>query len=176
MEKKIREEGVRKIYVERFLDHLTETLAIELFAAETYPQYAQQARDTEIRRKLKEFGADSDRHRAMVSDLIAELGGRPSMMKELAAATLAWGKGFIDLRRRGRLGTLRNLEDLLLVEYRDRSSWEVVKAVGEATGDRRIIDAADKVLPDEEKHVNWLHERVIDLVRETMVAVHLEIK
>ncbi len=176
MQERVQEEPRYRIDVERFVDHLSETLSIELFAAETYLQYAQQTQDLEIRRTLQEFSADSDRHRVIVSNLIADLGGRPNRLKEIATTTLAWGKGFMDISRRGRLGMLRNLQDLLMAEYKDHASWDMIKAVGEATNDQRVIEAANKVLPDEQKHVDWLHGKVVDLAKETMIAVHPEVR
>lgn len=153
---------------ERVIDYLNALLAIEMFASETYPQYAEQTGDPEIRKTLAEFGRDSDRHRSVVSDLIVELGGRPSALRQLGATSLAWGMGLTTAVRRGRFGDFQNLQDLLYAEYRNRFHWYVLRAIAEATGDRRIAGAVNTVLPDEEKHVSYLERRTLELARETM--------
>lgn len=153
---------------ERVIDYLNSLLAIELLASETYPQYAQQASDPEIKRTLTEFGHDSDRHREVVSNLIRELGGRPSMPRELVSLALAWGMGLATTIRQGRYGDFQNLQDLLFTEYRDRFHWYALRSVAEATGDPRLARAVNDVLPDEEKHVAYLEHKVIDLSKETL--------
>lgn len=176
MEQRAVEQGKLAVDVEKLMDHLTETAALELFIAEMYLQYADQARDSEIRRSLREFGGDADRHRQIVGDLLEQLGGHPSWLKEIAATTLAWGKGFRDIARRGRGGMLWNLYDLLLAERRIQLSWEMIKAVGEVASDQRLLAAAEKVLPGEQRHVDWLHNKVMELARETMVAVRVKVR
>jgi hypothetical protein len=157
------------------MEHLSEVLAVELFIAETYLQYAQQARDEDIQAELRRFSSDADRHRLIAEKLAAELDLQPRRWREVGATALAWGKGFIDLIRRGRSGTLLNLWDLLVVEHKLLSAWQMVKAVGEATGDSRVVDAADKVLSDEQKHLEWLHARVLQLAQDTMTEVVLPV-
>ncbi len=104
-------------------EHLNEIVAVELFMGETYPQYAQQTQNAEIKARLEEFGLESDKHRGIVTQLLEELGGRPCRARELRAGVTAWAKGLMDIGRRGTYGTLRNMQDLLLAEYMDRSNW-----------------------------------------------------
>lgn len=158
----------------KLLEHLNELLSVERFAAESYPQYAQQTRDREIKATLLEFGEDSERHRDVVLDLIDEFGGRPSGLTEAAAFTMAWGKGFADVIRRGQSGQVLNLRDLLLTEYRDRLDWQILQQVATDTGDPDIAAAVEKVLPDEEKHVSWLEGKVRELGRQVIAGREAE--
>ena len=153
---------------ERVISYLNALLSIELFASETYPQYAQQTNDSEIKRTLTEFGQDSDRHRQVVASLIAGLGGRQSTLRELGSTTVAWGMGLAAATRRGKFGDFQDIQDLLFVEYRDRFHWYILRAIAEVTGDERLAAAVGSVLPDEEKHVSYLERKANELARETM--------
>jgi rubrerythrin len=156
---------------ERVIGYLKALHAIELFASETYPQYAQQTTDPEIKKTLTEFGRDSDRHRQIVVNLIADLGGRPSTVGELGTMALAWGLGLTTTGRRGAFGDFQNLQDLLFAEYRARFHWYVLRAVADVTGDQRIAGAVAGALPDEEKHVSYLEGKTRDLARESLGQV-----
>lgn len=158
---------------ERLFEHLNEVISVERFAAESYPQYAQQTRDQEVKATLREFGAESERHYQVAQDLMDEMGGNPSGLMEAAAFTLAWGKGFADVLRRGRSGQVLNLRDLLLTEYRDRLDWAILQEVATETADARIAEAVAKVLPDEERHISWLEKKVKEMSLQ-LIAVQAE--
>lgn len=147
----------------RLLEHLNEILAIELFMGEAYPQYAQQAQNPEDKARLEAFGLESDKHRGIATQLLEDLGGKPNRARELRSAVAAWTKGLVDIGRKGDYGALRNLQDLLITEYRDRSNWQILEVVATTTGDDRLRRAIDQVRPDEHKHVSWLETRVYEL-------------
>jgi rubrerythrin len=158
---------------QRLLDHLNELLMIERFAAESYPQYAQQARDPEIKAMLRQFGVDSEKHRDIVTDLITYYKGRPSGFREFAAFTAAWTKGFADVIRRGSSEQVGNLRDLLLAEYWDRLDWQMLKQVADSASETMLTDAVNVVLADEEKHVTSLEEKVRQLTYDHITGADL---
>jgi len=62
----------------KLFEHLNEILTVEKFAAESYQQTAQQAREEEVKLTLREFAKRVERHRKIVSDLIEALGAGPA--------------------------------------------------------------------------------------------------
>ena len=131
-------------------------------------QFADQTDDPEIRQTLTEFGRDSERHRDMVVELTAELGARPSAVREPTSLGAAWTSGLAAIPGHGAHGDFFDLQSLLSTEYDDRFHWYTLKTIADASHDDRLAQAVAQALPDEEKHVSYLERKARDLARLTM--------
>lgn len=153
-------------------EYLGECLQVERSAVELYEGAIARCKDEAMRRQLTIFKDQTVRHVEIVQTLITHAGANLPTMKEAMSTML--GKltsGLSSLQGTGAYQQWKDLDNLLVAEYKDQSNWQILKTVGVALNDRVFLDAVNEVLSQEDAHVAYLEEAVLRLAPKAMATV-----
>jgi len=116
------------------------------------------------RAKYQEFGAQTENHVEILTDLIEELGGDPMYVSPSARMTEYMNTKLMEpILLSGSVDRmtmeLTCLEAVLLAERKCHANWSFLKTLTEQLPDsvstRAISDAVERVEAEEDEHVHW---------------------
>jgi rubrerythrin len=157
---------------EALLDKLSEFLMVEQCGWQLYKVVGSRATDPELQARYQEFGEETDRHRTILTELIADLGGDPDYVSP--TARIAQVKSEALLQSALLAGPLSaeeleasDLENVVLAETKDHADWELLGQLAEQLPDgkaRKAIEAAvAEVGPQEDEHLGWAQAKLAEL-------------
>jgi rubrerythrin len=146
------------------MDKLSEFLMVEQGGLELYRVALSRTTDPELKQHYQEFGQETERHRAILMQLIERLGGDPSYVSPTArlaqvkAASLLEGALRVDGLSQQELEA-NDLENVLLAETKDQADWhlleQLVQQGEDAESKRAIEEAVREVAGQEDRHLEW---------------------
>ena len=149
------------------LDKLSEFLMVEQCGAQLYEVVAARAPTPEIRSKYEEFGAETNHHREVLTQLIAKLGGDPNYVSPMARVAQVRGEEMLCLALRCDALTplevaCMDIESVALAETKDHADWsflaKLLPQVQDATVQQALQAAVDEVEDQEDEHLAWAME------------------
>ena len=111
-----------------------------------------------LKEKLQEHLTQTRRQSTLVRDCIQRRGGNTSMIKELAAKTIATAQGlsglFVDDE------VVKGSLALITFEHMEIASYRILIAAAEAIGDSQTAGVCRQILEEEEAMAAWLSDQV----------------
>lgn len=149
-------------------DLLSACLAHERCGAQLYRSVGHRTADSELRSQYRHFGTETERHVAILEEVIATGGGDPQYVSPSARATEKAGAGLLECTflLNGSVdpatSELVMLEAVMLAEAKDDANWELLAELVAAmpAGDMRdrLEAACTEVLAQEHEHYGWAHD------------------
>jgi rubrerythrin len=154
------------------LDKLSEFLMVEQCGWQLYRVVQSRAQDAELRERYAEFGAETDRHRTILIELITQLGGDPDYISPTARVAQAKSEALLQsVLVCGPLSDkemeANDLENVLLAETKDHADWHLLSELTEQLpkGKTRtaLENAVSQVEPQEDEHLEWAASKLAAL-------------
>ena len=164
---------------EVLLDKLSEFLMVEQCGWQLYRVVESRTTDKELKERYQEFGRETDRHRAILTGLIHDLGGDPDYVSPTARLAQAKSEALLaSALVSGPLGEAEreasDLENVLLAETKDHADWELLSKLTEQLPNgktKTAIEAAvAEVEPQEDEHLEWAQTKLAALAGDTYLA------
>lgn len=160
-------------------DFLSAVLAHERGGRHLYRSVAGRTNNPVLRGKYETFGDETERHAAILEELIRQCGGDPHYVSPAARAMEGAGKriiestyvlgGSVDVMT----AEMVMLDGVLLAESIDHANWTALDALSSdlPEGDLRtaLRSAVEEVLADEDEHLDWARD-----MRTRMVLMQAE--
>ena len=144
------------------LDQLNEVIELEQLATDVYGSTARRLPEMAMQAKALEFRAGAERGRDAARALVRMLGKQPAPAKQSLAGTLGRARGALSAGRSGRLGALKNLQDMLLAAFLTAEAWTLVQQAAYAIGDPRLIETAEQEAGLKSMPLQWLLQTVAE--------------
>lgn len=146
-------------------DLLSQFLAHEQGGYHLYRALAGQTQNPMLKSKFQEFGAETERHIAVVESLLRRTGGNPGYVSPAARLTTAMNghlleavmltTGSADLMTR----ELAMVEAVVLAETKDHADWrflaKLVDVMPDGETKAAFQEAVREVEPQEDDHLDW---------------------
>jgi len=154
------------------MDKLSEFLAVEQGGLQLYRVASERATDRQLKQHYDEFGQQTARHRAVLMDLIARLGGDPNYVSPCARlaqvkASQLLGVTLVVDGLSPQEIEANDLENLLLAETKDHADWELLSRLVDQAGDSEtasaLSEAVQQVEAQEDEHLTWAREMLANL-------------
>jgi len=156
-------------------DLLSAMLTHERCGAHLYRSVATRTTNEDLRTTYQEFGAQTERHVAILEELVTELGGNPQYVSASARLTERAAAGLLEstFMLDGSAGQpdreLAMLEAVTLAEAKDHANWDFLVAsianLPDTREARALRAATEQVEPEEEQHLSWCRDTRAQLLR-----------
>lgn len=163
----------------KLVDQLGAFLEVERAAVQLYSEAVKQVQDPELQTALQEFLVQTRKHVEALERLVRDFGGDPDKVTPSAQIVREQSHGLLDYMRRniveaiiGRppINPIGILADLLLIELKGQSDWQLLRLIGEEFGEEHILQAVREIEPEEDRHVLYLRQKLVTLVRQELMA------
>lgn len=150
---------------------LEECLQVEQQGLELYDGTLSRLKDEALRPNIQLFRDQTDRHVAIVENLLRHMGWDVPKIKESMATVM--GKltsGLSAIQGSGDYQQWKDLDNLYLAEQKCHSNWRILKTVAGIVDDELLTQAVNEVESEEDVHVDWLKKQVLDRAPHALTA------
>jgi rubrerythrin len=167
---------------EALLDKLSEFLMVEQCGWQLYQVVGSRTQDAELREKYAEFGAQTDRHRTVLIQLIRQLGGDPDYVSPTARVAQVKSEALLQSAlQSGPLSDAEreasDLENVLLAETKDHADWQLLSQLAQALPKGKVRTALEaavaEVEPQEDEHLQWAADKLAAVCLEALTSAPL---
>jgi rubrerythrin len=154
------------------LDKLSEFLMVEQGGLQLYRVALSRAQHAELKKRYREFEAQTAKHREVLVRLIEQVGGDPNYVSPTAclaqvkATKLLEAVMISDTLAPAEIDA-NDLENIFLAESKDHADWQLLKQIGEACDDKQmkqaIMQAVEEVEHEEDEHLQWAQQMLAKL-------------
>ena len=154
-----------------FLDKLSERLAFERMGTRLYDGLINKCQTLDADStgpsvaELQEIRDEEYRHFVMLTEVITEMGGDPTVQSPCADVAAVASLGIMQVIMDPRTTVSQSLQAILTAELTDNAGWEMLSELAGEMGYSDLTVQFNEALENEERHVvnvkTWLSERVM---------------
>jgi rubrerythrin len=166
-----------KVKRDELMDKLSEFLTVERGGIKLYEAALHHVHDREVKEKYQEFLRQTRRHEEILTEIIEELGGKPSHMS--AGAKIAKQKGDALLKTMNETqglssaeAELNAIENIVIAETKDHTDWELLGHIAHRSEDSELSQllkpAVREVESQEDEHLSFSQKKLGELALKSL--------
>jgi hypothetical protein len=106
--------------------------------------------------ELRHIRDEEFEHVTLVSHIIRDLGGDPTMVTPCADISMVASSGLISVVSDPRTSVAQCLQAILIAELADNDEWELLVSVADAAGEDELVDSLREAREEEAEHLDMV--------------------